>query len=61
MGLFAKELAVGAPANECLGICQSSRPVEIRSKCPAVVYEKLRGSRTHLRESLRVSLCPPPC
>jgi hypothetical protein len=32
MGLFAKELVVGAPANECFGICQSSRPVETRSK-----------------------------
>jgi hypothetical protein len=35
MGLFAKELAVDAPANECFGIYQSSRPVEIRSKCLA--------------------------
>jgi hypothetical protein len=30
--LFAKELAVGAPVNECFGICQSSRQVETRSK-----------------------------
>jgi hypothetical protein len=33
MGLFAKELVVGTPANECLGICQSSRLVETRTKC----------------------------
>jgi hypothetical protein len=33
MRLFAKELAVGALANECFGICQSSRPVKTRSKC----------------------------
>jgi hypothetical protein len=32
MRLFAKELAVGTPANECFGICQSSEPVETRSK-----------------------------
>jgi hypothetical protein len=32
MELFAKELAVGTPPNECFGICQSSRPVEIGSK-----------------------------
>jgi hypothetical protein len=35
MRLFAKELAVGAPGNECFGICQSSRPVETRAKCLA--------------------------
>jgi hypothetical protein len=32
MGLFAKELAVCAPANECFGVYQSSRPVETGSK-----------------------------
>jgi hypothetical protein len=32
VGLFAKELAVGTLANECFGICQTSRPVEARSK-----------------------------
>jgi hypothetical protein len=32
MRLLAKELAVGTPANECFGICQSSRLVETRSK-----------------------------
>jgi hypothetical protein len=32
MGLFAKELAVGAPANENFGICQCSRLVETRLK-----------------------------
>jgi hypothetical protein len=32
MGLFAKELVVGTPANECFGIYQSSRPIETRSK-----------------------------
>jgi hypothetical protein len=25
MMLFAKELAVGAPANECFGFCQNSK------------------------------------
>jgi hypothetical protein len=35
MRLFAKELAIGAPANECFGICQSSQLVETRSKCLA--------------------------
>jgi hypothetical protein len=35
MGLFAKELVVGASANECFGICQSSQLVETRSKCLA--------------------------
>jgi hypothetical protein len=32
MGLFAEELEVCTPANECFSICQSSRPVETRSK-----------------------------
>jgi hypothetical protein len=32
MGLFTKELVVGAPANECFGICQSSQPLETISK-----------------------------
>jgi hypothetical protein len=32
IGLFAKELTVGAPANECFGICQRNRPVETRTK-----------------------------
>jgi hypothetical protein len=32
MGLFAEELAVCALANECFGVCQSSRLVETRSK-----------------------------
>jgi hypothetical protein len=32
MGLFTKELAIGTPANECFGICQSSQPVETRTK-----------------------------
>jgi hypothetical protein len=32
MGLLAEELAVCAPANECFGVYQSSRPVETRSK-----------------------------
>jgi hypothetical protein len=35
MWLFAKELAVGTPVNECFGICQSSWPVETKSKCLA--------------------------
>jgi hypothetical protein len=32
MGLFAKKLAVSTLANECFGICQTSRPLETRSK-----------------------------
>jgi hypothetical protein len=32
MGLFAKELAVGAPVKECFSICQSNWLVETRSK-----------------------------
>jgi hypothetical protein len=36
MGLFAKELAVGTPTNECFGICQSSQPVETRAKHLAI-------------------------
>jgi hypothetical protein len=32
MGLFAEELAVFTLMNECFGVCQSSQPVEIRSK-----------------------------
>jgi hypothetical protein len=32
MGLFAEESAVCTPANECFGVCQSSQPVETRSK-----------------------------
>jgi hypothetical protein len=28
MGLFAKELAIGAAVNEYFGVCQRSRPVE---------------------------------
>jgi hypothetical protein len=32
MGLFAEELAVCTPANECFGIFQSSRLVETRSE-----------------------------
>jgi hypothetical protein len=32
MRLFAEKFAVGAPVNECFGICQSSRLVETRSK-----------------------------
>jgi hypothetical protein len=32
MGLFAEELAVRTPVNECFGVCQSSRLVETRSK-----------------------------
>jgi len=32
MSLFAKELAVGAPADEFFGVCQSYRPVETQSE-----------------------------
>jgi hypothetical protein len=35
MRLFAKELIVGALADECFGIYQISRPVKTRSKCLA--------------------------
>jgi hypothetical protein len=59
MRLFAKELTVGASANECFGICQSSQPVETRAK--RLVCEKQCGSRTRLHESLGVFLCLTPC
>jgi hypothetical protein len=32
MRLFAKELAIGTPVNECFDICQNSQPVENKPK-----------------------------
>jgi hypothetical protein len=48
MGLFAKELAVCAPANEFFGVCQSSWPVETRSKSLADFVNLLEYFSTFL-------------
>jgi hypothetical protein len=32
VGLFVEELAVCMPVNKCIGVCQSSRPVELGSE-----------------------------